>query len=623
MASGIIKALFGIGKSQMKTIPWTKMTPELHNQLNSQLGKLMLVVKSQNLKLTKFQQDYLMNQLKHMEEFEKRVLMKTETPKPKGEVRPFMGFTPKIVPNKRAEFLKKYTKDGQPNDAELNALANEYEILSKEAKELGDAGENYAKFSQLNKRTDEIEEIIEFMRKEFPTDDFASGGLARAGFGTGALVKLKDSKLFKEFVEKLFIKSSNDIRLGKGIFKNLDQKQKMVQHDNLTKLVEQFQKTGKFDKKANEYFGIDAEKAFAGATKKVKSDNYLEALDKRIMDEMDLTKSEMSNMSSTALDDLRRNADPVGMKKQFGEITEGRGVGDFANDPNFLREVTPVKKVEKPVPLVSDDVLAKAYDEVFYQKPSSGDYKYDADVLADSIAEQLGKGSLDDFSQAQQFEIHNTALKRVTDDLKMKKTLKNVEEKMILSDFDVKGKKGHASGGIAGQLHLNEGGRVPMIFGGSAGLKAMIKNMIEGINKGRKNKIKTLFPKYSVEEKELLKLGEKYLPRDAATLSAREIEGKAEGIQVLIDRLKNDKKIIEQMAKNKAMNDPGLDFLMKHLEKMENMYPPNLKKYTDIDKDILDMETIKKNLLMKDRKLNAQGGRASLSKGGLAKILGV
>ena len=105
-------------------------------------------------------------------------------------------------------------------------------------------------------------------------------------------------------------------------------------------------------------------------------------------------------------------------------------------------------------------------------------------------------------------------------------------------------------------------------------------------------------------------------------MAAREIEGKAEGIQVLIDRLKNDKKIIEQMAKNKAMNDPGLDFVMKHLEKMENMYPPNLKKYTDIDKDILQLETIKKNILMKDRKLNAEGGRASLSNGGLANILG-
>ena len=61
--------------------------------------------------------------------------------------------------------------------------------------------------------------------------------------------------------------------------------------------------------------------------------SYLRQLDKKIMDEMDMTAKEMENMSSTALDDLRRNADPVGMKKQFDEITEGRGLGDFADDP--------------------------------------------------------------------------------------------------------------------------------------------------------------------------------------------------------------------------------------------------------------------------------------------------
>ena len=83
---------------------------------------------------------------------------------------------------KRAEFLKKYTKDGQPNDVELNALANEHRILSAEAKKLGDAGENYGKFSQLNKRTEEIEEILDFMNKEFP-EGMASGG--RIGYAQG------------------------------------------------------------------------------------------------------------------------------------------------------------------------------------------------------------------------------------------------------------------------------------------------------------------------------------------------------------------------------------------------------------------------------------------------------
>ena len=71
--------------------------------------------------------------------------------------------------------------------------------------------------------------------------DKASGGLARVGFAGGGILK--------EFIEKLFIKASNDIRQGKGLFKGLDQKQKMVQHDNLTKLVDQFQKTGNLIKK--------------------------------------------------------------------------------------------------------------------------------------------------------------------------------------------------------------------------------------------------------------------------------------------------------------------------------------------------------------------------------------
>jgi len=180
-----------------------------------------------------------------------------------------------------------------------------------------------------------------------------------------------------------------------------------------------------------------------------------------------------------------------------------------------------------------------------------------------------------------------------------------------------------ASGGIAGQLHLNEGGRVPMIFGGSAGLKAMWRALLKALNKGRKDKLKTLFPKYSTNEKKLLELGKKYLPRDATNLAKTEKTLKAEGIDVLIDKLKHDKKLIERQAKNKAMNDPGLNFLMKDLEKsMSEAYTPHLKKYTNIDKDILQMETIKKNLIMKGRKLNAKGGIAGelhLNRPGYAK----
>jgi len=192
--------------------------------------------------------------------------------------------------------------------------------------------------------------------------------------------------------------------------------------------------------------------------------------------------------------------------------------------------------------------------------------------------------------------------------LKLREVGKSEQEAYDIITKTIKKPTKHASGGIAGQLHLNEGGRVPMIFGGSAGLKAMWKSLLKHLSKGRDKPVTKFFPKLSVEEKEMLELGKKYTPRESTELLKGEKAAKIEGIDILIERLKNDKAIIAQQAKSRAMNDPGLDFLMKDLQ--DTVYPSHLKKYKDIDKDILQMETIKKNLIMKDRKLNAEGGIA-------------
>jgi len=138
---------------------------------------------------------------------------------------------------------------------------------------------------------------------------------------------------------------------------------------------------------------------------------------------------------------------------------------------------------------------------------------------------------------------------------------------------------------------------------------------MKGINKGRDKPITKLFPKLSARDREMEKLV-MGTPEQKAFREG-EAEHKLEGIDILINRLKHDKKILERQAKNKAMGDPGLDFLMKKLEEnMSEAYTPHLKKYTDIDKDILQMENIKKNLIMKDRKLNAYGGRIGYAGGG-------
>ena len=542
MPPWLLKLFMSLGRKQAAKRTGIAQIPTRFNA-EAQAAELWTILKEAGfkdadlVKHIKSERDIirLVNKVESMQKQQEKIgkgIKSLEKKKTPVEERPFQGFTPTIVKDKRAEFLKKYTKDGRPNDAELNALVNEHRILSEEAKRLGDAGENYEKFSQLNKRTDEIQEIIEFMRKEFP-EDMASGGIARVGYAAGKIVK------GASWVIKSLKKSRKEVIEGTGRFKNLNSMQQEQLKWELSALIKQLERGGKIpddmlqtmrqDKRFKDVVKTPStdpelreleEVLLRGQT----SDDYLEALDKSIMETMDLTKADLENMSSTVLDDLRRNADPIGMHKHFDEITPGRGVGDFPDDPS----------------------------------------KHE-DILPD------------------------------------------------LEQFDVTGKTKHASGGIAGELHLNEGGRVPMIFGGSAGLKGAIAAIKAAINKCRKTKIKTLFPKYSADEKELLKLGEKYLPRDAANLAAQEAAGKAEGVQVLIDRLKHDKKILEQMAKNKSMNDPGLDFMMKHLE--ETMYPPHLKKYKNIDKDILQLETIKKNLIMKGRRPNAEGG--------LAHVLGV
>ena len=180
-----------------------------------------------------------------------------------------------------------------------------------------------------------------------------------------------------------------------------------------------------------------------------------------------------------------------------------------------------------------DEVLAKAYDEIAGGSGFTDDYKMAADELADSIAEQLGKGAFDELPQTHQTQIYNTALKRVTGDLKKNlskptKTLegiktkgtidisdpevadefsrfmkesdpegfKDIEQKIQIEEYDVTGRKKNASGG-----------RADFIFGGSAGLKAMWKQMLKNINKGRDKPVTKLFPKLSARRKSYGKNG--------------------------------------------------------------------------------------------------------------------
>jgi len=208
----------------------------------------------------------------------------------------------------------------------------------------------------------------------------------------------------------------------------------VTQHDNLTKLATEFQKTKKFDVRINEYTGIDAEKAFIEAQAKVKSpvkkdrvatadelDDYIEILDPT--GEAGIVNE---GMTVKALDKMvaEQKAYMADMQSQYKS-----GALDKYVKPEVLEEqkLFRQKKIDK--------VLDKAYDEVFYQKPATGDHKYDADVLAESIAEQLGK-VFDDLPQTHQTQIYNTALNRIQQIQKMVlgKPTKTTAEKLLKTE---------------------------------------------------------------------------------------------------------------------------------------------------------------------------------------------
>ena len=237
--------------------------------------------------------------------------------------------------------------------------------------------------------------------------DLASGGIARVGFSKG--------KLVIDFIEKLFIKASNDIRLGRGKWKGLTQPQWIKQHDDLTKMLKKWEMGGKkrLPEGAEQYLGMNdlqISRAVKEAEKKVikpkvKDEYYSKKdMEKEWAHENKLAKQEM---------------------KQEDQMIDKALSG--------MDERTLIKT---KYPGISDDLLNKILIDDNPQRK--------ADVMA-TMDEYLKLREIGK-SEAEAYDIITRSFKKIPTK--------------------------HASGGIAGQLHLNDGGRVSFTKGGkvSSGL---------------------------------------------------------------------------------------------------------------------------------------------------------
>ena len=88
---------------------------------------------------------------------------------------------------------------------------------------------------------------------------------------------------------------------------------------------------------------------------------------------------------------------------------------------------------------------------------AAGDLKYNAELLADQLAEDAGV-LYEDLGALEQTKFYGTAYDYLAAEMgkyrQMTKMLKDVEQKMVLSDFSIKGRKPSASGGLARILEV-------------------------------------------------------------------------------------------------------------------------------------------------------------------------
>jgi len=193
---------------------------------------------------------------------------------------PFQGWTPKVIPGGKKEGIESLLKSGDVKKGVAPKTTKET-LKAKKDKHilLKDSEEGIARIKRENKEA--IERFKEKNPKYKTVEDFRDeGDWDPGGMASGGRIAMAGGGALFKFIEQLFIKASNDIRLGRGKWKGLDQKQRIVQHDNLTKKVTEFQKTGKLPEGTEQYFGVHPEKAF----KEAQAQKYADEMDAEMWD---------------------------------------------------------------------------------------------------------------------------------------------------------------------------------------------------------------------------------------------------------------------------------------------------------------------------------------------------
>ena len=207
---GITKALFGLGKKEMKVIPFNQMTRNQFDQLDRFLGRLGAAQAMGSLRLTKAQQNYFLNQVKQLDLYRERIL---NPPAKDAAVKAYEEVMNKVrtgAPLNPSDKAKLEAAGFKPDESKDLFKGFEPKVI--------EGGKGKTPFTDMVQKEvegvklygDETFDELDFIRKNkrHPRDEKAKGGIIAAvkklnkKYGKGTIKKAKDMKRPKKAIEK-------------------------------------------------------------------------------------------------------------------------------------------------------------------------------------------------------------------------------------------------------------------------------------------------------------------------------------------------------------------------------------------------------------------------------------
>ena len=200
---GITKALFGLGKKEMKVIPFNQMTRDQFDQLDRFLGRLGAAQAMGSLRLTKAQQNYFLNQVKQLDLYRKRIL---NPPEKDAFIKAYEEVMAKVrtgAPLNPSDKAKLEAAGFKPNDSKDLFKGFEPKVIEGGKGETPFTDMVQKEIGDVKLYGDETFDELEFIRKNkrHPRDEKAKGGLVN---------------LIKKFLKKSKPKKSGDKIYGVG-----------------------------------------------------------------------------------------------------------------------------------------------------------------------------------------------------------------------------------------------------------------------------------------------------------------------------------------------------------------------------------------------------------------------